>query len=168
MLPRLPVPLVSIIPTVAAAALLTACAGNPATGGADIVLMSEYQEISIGKEMHEKMMESGAAYPDKKVQAYIDKIGQDLAAHSDRPKLKYTFTVIDNEAINAFALPGGYIYMNRGLMTYLDNEPELAAWLLERAVGLSLPPYESARLEDVTLTEAVPTRGAARRAAASG
>jgi predicted Zn-dependent protease len=117
------------LPLLTAALLTGGCASNPATGGANIVLMSESQEIRIGREAHEKMMEEGAAYPDQALQDYVDRIGQKLAATSDRPDLAYTFTVIDSEAINAFALPGGYIYINRGLMVYLDNEEEFAAVL---------------------------------------
>ncbi|WP_279246673.1 M48 family metalloprotease [Candidatus Litorirhabdus singularis] len=113
---------------------LAGCAANPATGGADIVLMSENKEISIGQEMHDEMIKNGAAYADQEVQDYINRIGQNLAKNSDRPKLKYTFTVIDSEDINAFALPGGFIYINRGLMSYLDNEAELAA-VLSHEIG---------------------------------
>jgi predicted Zn-dependent protease len=113
---------------VLAAALVTGgCATNPATGKTDLVLMSESEEIKIGREMHEKMMAEGAAYDDAKLQAYINRIGQRLAKNSDRPNIEYTFTVIDNENINAFATPGGFIYINRGLMVYMDNEAELAA-----------------------------------------
>jgi predicted Zn-dependent protease len=110
------------------------CASNPATGGTDIVLMSESQEIKIGREAHEEMMKEGAAYPDEALQDYVNRVGQRVAATSDRPDIEYTFTVIDSEQINAFALPGGYIYINRGLMVYLDNEEELAA-VLAHEVG---------------------------------
>jgi predicted Zn-dependent protease len=112
---------------VACIPLLHGCATNPATGETDIVLMSESREIEIGREAHEKLMEEGAAYPDEALQTYVDNLGQNLAKHSDRPDLSYTFTVINDDNINAFALPGGYIYVNRGLLIYLDNEPELAA-----------------------------------------
>lgn len=108
---------------------LAGCASNPATGGADLVLMSESKEIKIGREMHEEMEKKNAFYPDPEVQAYVNQIGQHLARNSDRPELEYTFTVIDDEAINAFATPGGYVYINRGLMIYLDNEAELAGVL---------------------------------------
>jgi predicted Zn-dependent protease len=111
-------------------ALLNAgCASNPATGGTDIVLMSESREIEIGREEHEKLMKAGAAYQDEELQAYVTQVGQRLADASDRPDIEYTFTVIDDPNINAFALPGGFIYINRGLMAYLDNEEELAAVL---------------------------------------
>jgi len=114
---------------IAAQALLTGCASNPATGGTDLVLMSESEEIKIGREMHEEFLQKGALYPDPQVQAYIDRIGQRLAKNSDRPDLEYTFSVVDNEQINAFATPGGYVYINRGLMIFLDSEAELAGVL---------------------------------------
>ncbi len=108
-------------------ALLHGCASNPATGQVDMVLMSESREIEMGREAHEELMEQGAAYEDEQLAAYVDRIGQELAAKSDRPDIVYTFTVVNDDSINAFALPGGYIYVNRGLMAYLDSEPELAA-----------------------------------------
>ena len=114
--------------------LLHGCATNPATGETDIVLMSESKEIRMGKEAHEELMEKGAAYPDEELQAYVDRIGQHLAENSDRPDIAYTFTVINDDSINAFALPGGYIYVNRGLMAYLDSEAELAA-VLSHEIG---------------------------------
>ncbi|WP_460224949.1 M48 family metalloprotease [Aurantivibrio infirmus] len=109
--------------------LLSSCAVNPATGSADFVLMSESQELKIGKELHEKIIESSPIYPDKELQEYVDGIGQRVAKTSDRPELTYTFTIIDSPDINAFALPGGYIYINRGLINYLQTEAQLAAVL---------------------------------------
>jgi len=109
--------------------LLSSCAVNPATGSADFVLMSESQELKIGKELHEKIIESSPIYPDKELQDYVEAIGQRVAKTSDRPELTYTFTIIDSPDINAFALPGGYIYVNRGLINYLQSEAQLAAVL---------------------------------------
>jgi predicted Zn-dependent protease len=120
---------ISLLLPLTAALFLPGCASNPATGGADLVLMSESKEIKIGREMHEEMAKKNAFYPDQEVQDYVNKVGQKLAKSSDRPDLEYTFTVIDEESINAFATPGGYVYINRGLMVYLDNEAELAGVL---------------------------------------
>lgn len=114
---------------IATVALLAACAGNPATGGASVVLSSQSGEARTGREMHEDMVAQGALYDDPELQAYVDRVGQRLAANSDLPELDFTFTVLDSPDINAFALPGGYIYINRGLLAYLDNEAELAAVL---------------------------------------
>lgn len=109
--------------------LLSGCAVNPATGGLDTVLMSEKKEIELGKENHEEILQKMPVYQDPKLQAYVDAIGQRLVANSHRKDLKYTFTIIDSPDINAFALPGGYIYINRGLMNYLNTEDQLAAVL---------------------------------------
>ncbi len=109
--------------------LLTACATNPVTGRQDIVLMSEHQEIAIGKKMHDELVAKGSVYQDKKLQQYVTDIGNKLETSSHRSNLDYTFTVVDSPDINAYALPGGYIYINRGLLAYLNNETQLAAVL---------------------------------------
>ncbi|HSD53876.1 MAG TPA: M48 family metalloprotease [Burkholderiales bacterium] len=113
----------------AAAALAAACASNPATGGADVVTMSEKKEIEIGREMHPKVLQQYGRYNDERLQAYVNEIGQRLAAKGERPGITWTFTVLDSEETNAFALPGGYIYITRGIMSYLNSEAELAAVL---------------------------------------
>jgi predicted Zn-dependent protease len=115
-----------------AAALLPAlvsCAINPATGGANLVLMTEKREKEIGLEEHEKVLASMPLYNDEQLQAYVAKVGNKVAAVSDRPDLDYTFTIIDSPEINAFALPGGYVYVNRGLLTFMNSEADLAAVL---------------------------------------
>lgn len=119
----------SLTAALAASLVLSGCATNPATGEADFVFMSETREIEIGREMHEKLMASEAVYEDEKLHAYVNEIGQKLASNADRPELSYTFTIIDSPDINAFALPGGYIYINRGLIAYLQSEAQLAAVL---------------------------------------
>ena len=106
--------------------LLSACATNP-TGGTNFVLMSEKRELEVGKEEHEKLMKTAPVYQDAKMQAFVDKVGKRLAAISHRPDLEYHFTIIDSPDINAFALPGGWVYVNRGLLDYLSSESQLAA-----------------------------------------
>jgi len=113
---------------------VSGCAINPATGTPDLVFMSESKELEMGKEMHEKLMKSMPIYQDDKLTAYINKIGQKMVENSHRPDIKYHFTIIDAPDINAFALPGGYIYINRGLLAYLDSEAQLAA-VLAHEVG---------------------------------
>jgi len=110
------------------ALLLAGCAANP-TGGANFVLMSEKRELEIGKEEHEKLLQNSQVYQDAKLQAYVEQVGKKLAAISHRPELEYHFTIIDSPDINAFALPGGYVYVNRGLLDYLTTEAQLAAVL---------------------------------------
>ncbi|SHF61661.1 Putative Zn-dependent protease [Microbulbifer donghaiensis] len=115
--------------TCALIAASAGCAFNPATNRPDLVLMSEEKEIKIGQEMHQKLVESTPIYNDPVLNAYIEHVGQKVAAASDRPEIKYHFTIIDSQDINAFALPGGYVYINRGLLTYLHSEAEMAAVL---------------------------------------
>lgn len=114
--------------------LLQACAVNPATGQGNLVTMSERRELEIGREEHDKVMASLRVYDDEALAAYVNDVGQRVAAGSHRPDLEYTFTVIDSPEINAFALPGGFVYINRGLLLYLKSEDELAA-VLAHEVG---------------------------------
>lgn len=108
---------------------LAACAQNPVTGEHDFVMLSEDSEISIGRTTHPKIMAQYGRYQDEAIQAYVQSVGERLAAVSHRKDLVYRFTVLDSSVINAFALPGGYIYITRGLMAYLNSEAELAAVL---------------------------------------
>ena len=108
---------------------LSACAVNPATGTPDLVFMSEKDEIEMGKEMHEKFMKSMPIYQDEALTKYVNQVGQKIVKNSHRPDIDYHFVVIDAPDINAFALPGGYIYINRGLLAYLQSEAQLAAVL---------------------------------------
>jgi len=110
------------------ALILGACAANP-TGGVDFVTTSEKRELEIGKEEHDKLIANTPVYSDARLQAYVEKIGKKLAVVSHRPDLEYHFTIIDSPEINAFALPGGYVYVNRGLLTFLTTEAQLAAVL---------------------------------------
>ena len=81
---------------------------------------------SKGEEEHQKIIDSGQIYDDPELQAYINRIGQSLVANSDKPKGKFTFTVLDSGVINAFAAPDGFIYVSRGLLPFMDSEEELA------------------------------------------
>ena len=96
--------------------------------------LSEKKEKEIGSEMHAEILEKMPIYYNVLLQEYVDHIGQELAQASGRPDLGYTFTIIDSEEINAFATPGGYVYINRGLMAYLTTEAQLAA-VLAHEVG---------------------------------
>jgi predicted Zn-dependent protease len=109
--------------------LLPACATNPVTGDQDFVLMSESEEIRLGQSYHRQILDEMPAYDDAGLAAYVNDVGQRVARNSHRPELDYHFTVLDSDMVNAFALPGGYIYITRGIMAYLDSEAELAAVL---------------------------------------
>jgi len=109
---------------------LTACATNPATKSSDFVMMSETQELALGQKAAAEVSKSLPLLDEKDpLVRYVDSIGQKLANASDRPGLFYRFHVVDNADINAFALPGGYIYIHRGLLTHMNSEAELAAVL---------------------------------------
>jgi predicted Zn-dependent protease len=109
--------------------LIAACAVNPATGERQLTLMSEAQEVQMGREADPQIVGSMGLYPNDELQAYIQDLGSQLAARSERPDLPWTFRVLDDPTVNAFALPGGYIYVTRGIMAHLDSEAELAGVL---------------------------------------
>lgn len=110
-------------------AWLTGCAVNPATGRTDFVMMSERQELDLGARYNQEILKQNPPYADAKLQAYIQRVGERVARNSHRNQLSYVFTLVDSPDVNAFALPGGYIYIHRGLLAYLNSEAELAAVL---------------------------------------
>ncbi len=118
------------LPLIVATAVLGGCANytvvNPVTGKKEKTVMSEAGELAEGKKGHEQVMAEYGAYPDAKLQAYVNELGQRLASHSERDKLEWHFTVLDSPEINAFALPGGYVYVTRGIMAYMESEADLA------------------------------------------
>ncbi len=119
----------SLLASLAFAVLLATggCATNPVTGGKDLVTISESQEVEIGRKMHPQVLQQYGRYDDEALQQYVNDVGQRIARSSHRPNLQYTFTVLDSDDVNAFALPGGYVYITRGIMAYLNSEAELAA-----------------------------------------
>ena len=108
---------------------LGGCATNPVTGRSDIVTMSAAQEVEIGRKMHPQILQQYGRYSDEALQAYVNDVGQRIAKVSHLPNLQFTFTVLDSEEVNAFALPGGYVYVTRGILAYLNSEAELVAVL---------------------------------------
>lgn len=108
---------------------LAGCAVNPATGRNDFVMMSERQELDLGARYNQEIAKENPRYNDAKLQAYIQRVGERVARASHRNQLNYVFTLVDSPDVNAFALPGGYIYIHRGLLAYLNSEAELAAVL---------------------------------------
>ena len=110
---------------------LSGCAVNPATGEKVFTGgISGAQEKTEGRKLHPEVLRRfGPAVGDEALQRYVDSVGQLLARTSERPGLGYTFTVVDSDVVNAFAVPGGYIYITRGLLALFDSEAELAAVL---------------------------------------
>ena len=105
---------------------LASCATNPVTGGQDFVLVTEAQELRIGRQVDAQVKQRYGLYDAHGMQAYVEGIGQRLAKASHRPDISYRFTLLDTPEVNAFALPGGYVYLSRGILPYLNSEAELA------------------------------------------
>lgn len=105
------------------------CATNPVTGKRQLALISEEQEIAMGREADKEAVAAFGLYPDEAMQKYIHELGTRIATKTERPNLPWTFRVVDDAAVNAFAIPGGFIYVTRGIMTHLNSEAELAAIL---------------------------------------
>jgi predicted Zn-dependent protease len=111
------------------ACVALSCATNPVTGKKQLALISESQEIAMGREADKEIASSYGLYPDAALQQYVQDIGASIASRTERPNLPWTFRVVDDAAVNAFALPGGFVYVTRGILTYLNSEAELAAIL---------------------------------------
>jgi predicted Zn-dependent protease len=102
-----------------------ACSTNPATGERRVSLISEGREIEMGKEADKQISAQLGLYDNQQLQAYVNQLGQDMARLSERPNLPWTFRVIDDPMVNAFALPGGYIYITRGILSHLNSQDQL-------------------------------------------
>jgi predicted Zn-dependent protease len=105
---------------------LGSCATNPATGEKQISLVSQSQEIQMGADADKDVQSSMGYYDDPALNAYIDQVGQKLASVTEEPNLTWHFHVVDSPEVNAFALPGGYIYVTRGILAVVNNEAQLA------------------------------------------
>jgi predicted Zn-dependent protease len=105
------------------------CAVNPVTGKKEISLMSEAQEINMGKQADPSIVASFGLYDNPEIQAFINEKGQEMAKISHRPHLNYEFKVLDSPVVNAFAVPGGYVYFTRGILAHFSNEAEFAGVL---------------------------------------
>jgi predicted Zn-dependent protease len=109
---------------------LAACSTNPATGKRQFNIVSESQELAIGQHSHREIIEQFGVYDEKpELNRLVERIGRDLASKSERPNLPWTFTVLDSPMVNAMALPGGYIYITRGMLERINSEDELAGVL---------------------------------------
>lgn len=108
---------------------LAACAVNPVSGKKEFVLMSEQQEIALGAESDPQVVAEFGLYNNQALQDFINAKGQEMVKISHRPNLKFTFRIVDSPVVNAFAVPGGYVYFTRGIMAYFNNEAEFAGVL---------------------------------------
>ncbi len=135
--------------------IYTGCAVNPVTGQRELMLMSEQQEIAMGKQSDPAVLAQFGLYEDKTLQNFISEKGQKMAAVSHRPNLPYEFKIVDSPVVNAFALPGGFVYFTRGIMAHFNNEAEFAG-VLGHEIGHvtakhSARQYSNAQLAQVLL-----------------
>jgi predicted Zn-dependent protease len=119
-------PISSLVLAAALALVPSGCARNPVTGKTELSLVSESQEIEMGRQSAQQVAQTIGYYDDPGVQAYVSSIGMKMAKASERPNLPWEFHVVNDASVNAFALPGGFIYVTRGLMTAVNDEAELA------------------------------------------
>jgi predicted Zn-dependent protease len=115
-----------LVPSLTAGTMWTGCARNPVTGKSELSLVSESQEIQMGQQAATEVAQSIGLYEDSRIQDYVAQLGKSMAAASERPNLPWEFHVVDDASVNAFALPGGFIYVTRGLMASINDEAELA------------------------------------------
>lgn len=115
--------------------LLSGCAVNPVTGDKDLMLFSPEEDVKLGKAYAPQIeKELGGRIPDENLQSYVDQVGQRIARVCHRPEVSYSFTAVQDPMVNAFAVPGGHVFITRGLLEKLDCEAELAS-ILAHEVG---------------------------------
>ncbi|WP_215241491.1 M48 family metalloprotease [Dyadobacter helix] len=119
----------NILFCLAALGMLAGCSRNPVTGKKEIIFMSQEKEIALGAESHPSVVATMGLYDDKNLQAFINEKGHAMAKISHRPDLPYQFFIVDSPVVNAFAVPGGYVYFTRGIMAHFNNEAEFAGVL---------------------------------------
>ena len=122
-------PTIIFIGIVAVVLAAIACAVNPVSGKKELMLFSEKQEIAMGQETDQALRQQFGIYEDRALNEYVNRIGQSMVPNSHRPNLKHHFAVLDTPVVNAFAAPGGYIYVTRGILALMNSEAELAAVL---------------------------------------
>ncbi|SHI93670.1 Putative Zn-dependent protease [Hymenobacter daecheongensis DSM 21074] len=118
----------SILP-LAALLLAASCSVNPVTGKKEVMLVSKGQELAMGQQSDPAVTAQFGLYADPKIQKFINDKGKAMGAVSHRPELSYQFRVVDSPVINAFAIPGGYVYFTRGIMAHFNNEAQFAGVL---------------------------------------
>lgn len=136
---------------VLAALLLGSCSVNPATGERQFTaLMPEGQEASIGASEHQKVRETYGDFMEGPIAEYVNRIGQKVARGTERPDVQYKFHVIDSPIVNAFAIPGGYIYVSRGLLALANSEAEMAG-VIAHEIGHITARHAAARMSQGVL-----------------
>ena len=134
---------------------ILSCAVNPVTGKRELMLLSESDEILLGKQSDQDIVKQYGVYDNEELNRYISEIGMKMARLSHRPNLPYEFKIMDSPVINAFAVPGGYVYFTRGILAYLNSEAEVAG-VMGHEIGHitarhSAKQYSSAQLAQLGL-----------------
>jgi len=141
------------------ALLVAACAVNPATGKREFMLVSESQELAMGKQYDQQLVVEMGMYDDSALAGYVQELGLRLAALSERPQLPWTFRLVDDPVVNAFAVPGGYIYITRGIMANMSSEAQLVSVPCSprKSPGSPAVPYRSSSSSSPATTSPRPT-----------
>jgi predicted Zn-dependent protease len=134
---------------------LVSCAANPVTGRHELMLLSEDDESKLGRKTDAQIAETYGLYRDPDLGAYIETLGSGIAKHSHRSHLSFDFKVLDSSTVNAFAVPGGYVYLTRGILSYLNSEAELVGVIAHEighvAARHSAQQYSRAQLSQLGL-----------------
>lgn len=135
------------------ATLLSACATNPVTGKREFNIVSTQQEAALGAQAHQQLLQEFGVYTEKpELTRMVERIGRGVVAASDRPDIPWTFTILDTPMINAMALPGGYIYVTRGILTHMNSEDELAS-VIAHEVGHVAARHSAQRISQAQLAQ---------------
>jgi predicted Zn-dependent protease len=130
--------------------LIAACTTDYVTGKRTFSLVSESQEIAMGKEADPQIIAEYGLYDDPGLTTEVQNLGKHLAAVSQRSELQYNFRVLDSPVVNAFALPGGYVYVTRGILAYFNSEDELAG-VLGHEIGHVVARHSAEQMSRVQL-----------------
>ena len=132
--------------------VLVSCAVNPVTGKREFMLISEQQEISLGQETDQEIRSQYGVYDHPGLNEYVTRVGMTMVPHSHRSHLGYHFAVLDTPVVNAFAVPGGYIYVTRGILAMMNSEAELAV-VLGHELGHVNARHSARRLSNMILVQ---------------
>lgn len=130
----------------------SSCVTNPVTGKKDAFVMSENREKSLGVSYDPQVAAQMGIYKDNKLQQFIEQKGQEMARISHRPGLGYKFQIVDSPVVNAFAVPGGYVYFTRGIMAHFNNEAEFAG-VLGHEIGHITARHTAKQMRNATLAQ---------------
>jgi predicted Zn-dependent protease len=142
----------SLLALAAAISLAQACATNPVTGRRELSLIGEQQEIAMGLEAAKSASAEMGVYPDSVLQRYVNGLGMPLARASERPNLPWSFTVIDDPVVNAFALPGGPLFVTRGILAHMNSEAQLVS-VLGHEIGHVTARHSVSQMSRAQLTQ---------------